>query len=150
MPARVHPCRNTVFDPFLNDLQIGLTPNPDLPCNVHVKFDALLRHVTERLGAQYLATGHYAQIDRRDDGGTQLLRGADEGKDQSYFLAAVPPGVWGRVLFPLGSWEKHAVRDRARALGLESIAAKRSSARPRPRPRRPQIGQSLWAPLSGI
>ena len=122
-----------VFEPFLGGLRAGMTPNPDLPCNVHIKFDALLRHACGRLGADWLATGHYAQLRRARPGegdGCEptLLRGLDPLKDQSYFLAAVPPQSWRRVLLPLGGWEKRRVRQRAEELGLVSVSAKRSSA----------------------
>src|SRR5699024_476346 len=92
------------------------TPNPDILCNREIKFDAFLHHA-QRLGADYIATGHYARIDH---GGTQprLLRGVDPDKDQSYFLAAVPSAALSRAIFPLGDLHKNDVRAIARDNGL--------------------------------
>ena len=87
-----------VFEPFLARLESGLTPNPDLPCNVHIKFGPMWEYAQQRLGADLLATGHYARLvdagaAALDAGDVQLARAADETKDQSYFLATVsgPP-----------------------------------------------------------
>eukprot|EP01043_Picozoa_sp_COSAG02_P026360 COSAG02_NODE_1517_length_12181_cov_5.653038_8_plen_114_part_00 len=87
-----------VFEPFLGRLESGYTPNPDLPCNVHIKFGPMLEYAKRRLGADLLATGHYARLVRRSvtnlgqPGGSdavRLARAADDSKDQSYFLATV-------------------------------------------------------------
>lgn len=115
-----------VFEPYVRAFEHGATPNPDLECNRSVKFGALLRHVTDRMGADYLATGHYARIERRD-GAALLLRGRDEEKDQSYFLASVPGEALRRACFPLGDVLKSETREAARALGLP-CADRRSSA----------------------
>lgn len=105
----------------------GLTPNPDLACNRHIKFGALAAWAAER-GADALATGHYARLRRPADGGpAQLLRGVDASKDQSYFLAAVPGAALARAEFPVGGLLKGAVRALAAEAGLAS-AARRSSA----------------------
>ena len=80
--------RQRVFDDFLAEYAAGRTPNPDVLCNREIKFDLFLSHA-RRLGADWIATGHYARIERRD-GAIRLLRGCDPGKDQSYFLHAVP------------------------------------------------------------
>lgn len=78
-----------VFEQFVAECARGLTPNPDLPCNRHIKFDALLHHALAE-GADLLATGHYARLDSGGMGGARrLLRGCDPTKDQSYFLAQV-------------------------------------------------------------
>ena len=78
-----------VFEQFVAECARGLTPNPDLPCNRHIKFDALLHHALAQ-GADHLATGHYARLDKNAAGGApRLLRGSDRSKDQSYFLAQV-------------------------------------------------------------
>lgn len=78
-----------VFERFVAECAQGLTPNPDLPCNRHIKFDALLQHALAQ-GADLLATGHYARVAQSPEGGAaQLLRGRDPSKDQSYFLAQV-------------------------------------------------------------
>ena len=95
----------------------GLTPNPDVFCNKFVKFGAFFEHATTELGADLIATGHYAQVGPAPGcgggggpagaaavpaGTTVLLRGADANKDQTYFLSGMPPGVLDRVLFPVG------------------------------------------------
>jgi len=122
---------NDVFVPYVDAFTTGATPNPDLECNREVKFGALLTHVTEFVKAEYLATGHYARVRRTDDGDgqckVQLLRGRDEEKDQSYFLASTRGAALARCLFPLGEALKSDVRDAARALNLAS-AERRSSA----------------------
>ena len=115
-----------VFEPFVGAFASGATPNPDLECNRRVKFGALLRHARTRLGADYLATGHYARI-RRTNGAVELLRGVDRAKDQSYFLASVTGEALSRACFPLGEALKSDVRDAARALNF-TAAERRSSA----------------------
>ena len=119
-----------VFQRFLAECQAGLTPNPDLACNRHIKFKMLLDRVTE-LGADALATGHYARVRSRwgrgGGGRVELLRGVDLEKDQSYFLAQVPAEALGRCIFPLGDITKQDVRRHAEAAGLPN-AARRSSA----------------------
>jgi len=105
-----------VFRYFLDSYAAGRTPNPDVLCNREIKFDAFLHHA-ERLGAHAIATGHYARL-THDDHGTRLLRGRDPGKDQSYFLAAVPMAALERSLFPLGDMHKTDVRKKAQAAGL--------------------------------
>lgn len=108
--------KSRVFQYFLDSYAAGRTPNPDVLCNREIKFDAFLHHA-ERLGADLIATGHYARLDHRD-GQTRLLRGVDPGKDQSYFLAAVPMAALSRTLFPLGENAKTDVRARAKRAGL--------------------------------
>lgn len=108
--------KSRVFRYFLDSYAAGRTPNPDVLCNREIKFDAFLHHA-ERLGADAIATGHYARLTHGDDG-TRLLRGLDPGKDQSYFLAAVPMAALARCLFPLGELYKTDVRGMARAAGL--------------------------------
>ncbi|ERJ18124.1 tRNA-specific 2-thiouridylase MnmA protein [Salinisphaera shabanensis E1L3A] len=105
-----------VFRYFLDSYAAGRTPNPDVLCNREIKFDAFLHHA-ERLGADAIATGHYARL-VHDESGTRLLRGADPGKDQSYFLSAVPMAALERTLFPLGDTYKADVRAIARDAGL--------------------------------
>jgi tRNA-uridine 2-sulfurtransferase len=106
-----------VIEPFLGDYEQGLTPNPCISCNSEVKFDLLLRKARD-IGADRLATGHYARIDRGDDGRSRLLRAVDHGKDQSYVLYGLSQEELSRAWFPLGEWHKPAVRDKARELGL--------------------------------
>lgn len=106
-----------VIDDFAREYAAGRTPNPCVRCNEHVKFGPLLARA-RALGAELLVTGHYARID-----GGALLRGVDPAKDQSYFLFAMGAEALARVRFPLGTWRKDQVRDRARALGLPSADA---------------------------
>ncbi|WP_353219912.1 tRNA 2-thiouridine(34) synthase MnmA [Salinisphaera sp. S4-8] len=105
-----------VFRYVLDSYAAGRTPNPDVLCNREIKFDTFLHHA-ERLGADAIATGHYARL-AHDAHGTRLLRGRDPGKDQSYFLAAVPMAALERTLFPLGETYKTDVRAIARKAGL--------------------------------
>ena len=106
-----------VFEHFLSEYAAGRTPNPDILCNSTIKFRAFLQHARS-LGADAIATGHYARIGTDRSGARTLLRGSDAGKDQSYFLHAVPQPALARVRFPLGTLEKTAVRARAREAGL--------------------------------
>ncbi|KAG0592787.1 hypothetical protein KC19_1G280800 [Ceratodon purpureus] len=116
-----------VFETFTQKFAMGLTPNPDLACNQHIKFDALLENALQ-MGADKLATGHYARLCQPQSGGpVQLLRGIDENKDQSYFLANVGADAFEKVLFPLGTLTKADVRNLAVSEGLVT-ATKRSSA----------------------
>jgi tRNA-specific 2-thiouridylase len=102
-----------VIDPFARDYAAGRTPNPCTRCNQHVKFEPLLRRAAA-LGAEALATGHYA----RNAFGLGLRRGVDPSKDQSYFLFSMGRAALRRTWFPLGGWTKDAVRARAEALRL--------------------------------
>ena len=115
-----------VFQRFLGDIKRGLTPNPDLACNRHIKFKLLLEHA-RRQGADCLATGHYARLRRAPGGGVALLRGLDRAKDQSYFLAQVPGEALRRCIFPVGERTKAEVRALAERAGLPN-ARRRSSA----------------------
>ena len=107
---------DNVFMRFIGDIERGTTPNPDVVCNREVKFSAFVDHA-RRLGAECVATGHYARIDR-GAGAPRLLRGADPAKDQSYFLHALDRPRLERARFPLGELHKGAVRDIARRAGL--------------------------------
>lgn len=95
---------DNVFTYFLDELKKGRTPNPDVMCNKYIKFDLFLEKALE-LGADYVATGHYARI---IDG--KLARAVDDNKDQSYFLAYVNKNKFSKVLFPIGELEKPEVR----------------------------------------
>ena len=117
--------RARVFDLFLADYAAGKTPNPDLLCNREVKFQPFREHAL-RLGADFVATGHYARVEARDDG-PHLLRAADDNKDQTYFLAAVAREHFDRVLFPLGALTKPEVRAIAQRAGLPNHARKDST-----------------------
>ena len=108
--------RERVFAHFLADYAAGKTPNPDVLCNREVKFQPFREHAL-RLGADFIATGHYAQIEHGAQG-ARLLRSATEDKDQTYFLAAVAREHFDRVLFPVGGLTKPEVREIARKAGL--------------------------------
>jgi tRNA-specific 2-thiouridylase len=109
--------RRHVVDPFVADNLAGRTPIPCVQCNQQVKL-ARLWEIARALGASRVATGHYAQLERAEDGQVRLLRGADGDKDQSYFLFGVPQAVLRRMIFPLGALTKPAAREEARRLGL--------------------------------
>ena len=108
--------RQQVFEDFLEEYRAGRTPNPDVLCNRYIKFGAFLDWA-RRLGADAIATGHYA---RNGDiaGKAALLAAHDAAKDQTYFLHAVPNAALERTLFPLGDFTKPEVRDLARRIGL--------------------------------
>ena len=108
--------RQRVFAEFLDEYRRGRTPNPDVLCNREIKFGVCL-HYAQRLGAQWFATGHYARLGSDEDGPT-LLRGADAGKDQSYFLCGVERERYTQVLFPIGELDKSEVRALAQRAGL--------------------------------
>jgi tRNA-uridine 2-sulfurtransferase len=108
--------RQRVFSHFLSEYAAGRTPNPDVLCNREIKFGVCLEYM-QRLGAAWIATGHYAQI-RRTGSRTELLKAADAGKDQSYFLHSVAPAALSKTLFPIGGLQKAQVRRLAHAAGL--------------------------------
>ncbi len=104
---------NQVFVGFLDDLKKGFTPNPDIFCNREIKFNVLLQKAFD-LGAEKLATGHYAMIGPQ----FELLKGLDKNKDQSYFLHALSSAVLEKALFPVGSYNKEDIRKIAADGGL--------------------------------
>jgi tRNA-specific 2-thiouridylase len=106
-----------VVDNFVSEYLRGRTPNPCVMCNREIKFDRLWQRA-RALDARFVATGHYARIERGRDGRFHLLRALDASKDQSYFLFALGQTELSRTLFPLGAMTKQEVRARARALGL--------------------------------
>jgi tRNA-specific 2-thiouridylase len=108
--------RDRVFSHFLREYAAGRTPNPDVLCNREIKFGICLEYM-QRLGAAWIATGHYAQI-RRNGSQLQLLKAADAAKDQSYFLHGVAASALSKTLFPLGGMHKAEVRRIAHAAGL--------------------------------
>jgi tRNA-uridine 2-sulfurtransferase len=108
--------RARVFDYFLTEYRAGRTPNPDVLCNREIKFGLCLDYAA-RLGASRFATGHYARLDHTP-AGPVLRKARDAEKDQSYFLHAVAPDHFTRVLFPLGELTKPEVRALAREAGL--------------------------------
>lgn len=109
--------RARVLQPFLDAYATGRTPYPCALCNQHLKFGDLVTRM-DLIGADTLATGHYAQLTTEPDGSTALRRAVDRSKDQSYALALVPYGVLPRAAFPLGGLEKPVVRAHAERLGL--------------------------------
>ena len=114
-----------VFEHFLAEYRAGRTPNPDVLCNREIKFKTFLDEA-QALGAEKIATGHYARVDQRD-GRHRLLRAVDTGKDQSYFLHALGQQQLAATLFPLGEIEKTRVRELARAAALPTHAKKDST-----------------------
>lgn len=108
--------RAAVIDDFVAEHRAGRTPNPCVRCNEKLKFGPLVRFA-QAVGATRLATGHYARLEL-DGEGVRLRRSQDRGKDQSYFLFGVPPGVLEQVSFPLGELTKDEVRALARRHGL--------------------------------
>ena len=114
-----------VFTYFLDEYKAGRTPNPDVMCNKEIKFKAFLEHAL-KLGADYLATGHYAQV-KEIDGEVKLLRGKDENKDQTYFLNQLSQDQIKRVMFPIGHLEKSKVREIAQEAGLATAGKKDST-----------------------
>ncbi len=134
--------RERVFAEFLREYSAGRTPNPDVLCNAEIKFKAFLDHAL-RLGAERIATGHYARVRRVTGDGRiahdaqraqtnapgdryELLRGLDPNKDQSYFLHRLNQAQLAKTLFPVGHLRKSHVREIARSIGLPN-AAKRDS-----------------------
>jgi tRNA-specific 2-thiouridylase len=109
--------RARVLQPFLDAYASGRTPYPCALCNQHLKFGDLVGRM-ELIGADTLATGHYARVSALPDGSHGLFRAADRAKDQSYALATIPYAVLPRVSFPLGGLDKEAVRSHAARLGL--------------------------------
>ena len=110
-----------VFKYFLDELEKGRTPNPDIMCNKYIKFDLFIKEA-KRLGADYIATGHYARYD-----GKYLLRGIDDNKDQTYFLSQVTKDQLKNVLFPVGNLNKAEVRRIAKELNLSTATKKDST-----------------------
>ena len=110
-----------VFEYFLSELKNGRTPNPDIMCNKYIKFDMFVKEA-KRLGADYIATGHYARI---VDG--KLLKGIDHNKDQTYFLSQLSKEQLSNVLFPVGDLEKPRVREIASKYNLITANKKDST-----------------------
>ncbi len=117
--------RSRVFNSFLSEYRAGRTPNPDVLCNAEIKFKAFLDHAMG-MGADWIATGHYAKVRRTHDG-FELLKAADTSKDQSYFLYRLDQAQLARTLFPLGEWLKRDVRALARKLELANHAKRDST-----------------------
>jgi tRNA-uridine 2-sulfurtransferase len=114
-----------VFTYFLDEYKAGRTPNPDVMCNKEIKFKAFLEHAM-KLGADFLATGHYARVEYRD-GEYKMLRGVDENKDQTYFLNQLSQSQLEKVMFPIGNIEKSKVREIAKEADLATATKKDST-----------------------
>ena len=113
-----------VFSYFLNEYKRGRTPNPDVLCNSEIKFRAFLDYGL-KLGAKMIATGHYVQTEKTIDG-VWLKKGADKGKDQSYFLCMLSQEQISKAIFPVGNMQKSEVREIAQKLDLV-VANKKDS-----------------------
>ena len=114
-----------VFAGFLRDLRLGKTPNPDIICNVEIKFREFPQWAM-KLGADYVATGHYARIGR-NNGTLNLLKGVDQDKDQTYFLYGLNSDALQRALFPIGKMTKQQVRSKAHEFGFDNHDKKGST-----------------------
>ena len=112
---------DNVFTYFLNELKLGRTPNPDLMCNKYIKFDLFIKEA-KRLGADYFATGHYA-----DTKNNRLYKPFDKNKDQTYFLAQITSNQLTNVIFPLSNIDKDEVRKIAKEQDLETALKKDST-----------------------
>jgi tRNA-specific 2-thiouridylase len=124
--------KDRVFADFLREYQAGRTPNPDVLCNAEIKFKAFLDHAM-RLGAEKIATGHYARVRWNGDAGREpggrfeLLKGLDPAKDQSYFLHRLNQSQLAKTLFPVGELRKTEVRRLAEEIGLPNAKKKDST-----------------------
>ncbi len=116
--------RDRVFAHFLSEYQAGRTPNPDVLCNREIKFGVCFNYA-RRLGADFFATGHYARVTHGSI--PRLSRGMDPGKDQSYFLHAMPSSALNKTLFPVGELQKDKVRQIAKQLALSTHDKKDST-----------------------
>lgn len=117
--------KDRVFAEFLREYEAGRTPNPDVLCNAEIKFKAFLDHAM-RLGAEKIATGHYARV-REHAGRFELLKGLDPAKDQSYFLHRLTQAQLARSMFPVGELKKTEVRRIAAEIGLPNAKKKDST-----------------------
>lgn len=117
--------RSKVYEYMIDEYKAGRTPNPDVLCNKYMKFDLFLKEA-DRLGCDFIATGHYARRLDDVDGTARLLMGVDEGKDQTYFLCQLNQEQLKRSLFPIGHLEKTRVREIAREHNL-FVADKKDS-----------------------
>lgn len=105
------------------EYRAGRTPNPDVMCNKEIKFKAFLDYAME-LGADYVATGHYARVTTDENGTVHMLRGVDNNKDQTYFLSQLSQDQLKKTMFPLGHLEKPEVRAIAERAGLATAKKK--------------------------
>lgn len=117
--------RENVYEYMIREYVAGRTPNPDVLCNKYMKFGYLLREA-EKMGCDFIATGHYARTQKDKDGTVHLLAGRDQNKDQSYFLCQLTQDQLKNILFPIGELEKSEVRKIAQENDLH-IATKKDS-----------------------
>ncbi len=117
--------RKTIVQFFIDQHRLGVTPNPCMECNRHIRFEWLLNNALA-LDADYLATGHYARIAQDEDGKFLLKAGLDEHKDQSYVLSVMGQEQLSRVMFPVGEYAKTEVREIAARFGLPTASKKDS------------------------
>ncbi len=117
--------KDVVVDYFLEGYSRGVTPNPCLMCNRHIRWGTLMNYAFE-MGAEKFATGHYAQTRVNSNGQTELLKGVDERKDQSYVLSVLSQEQLSRTIFPVGGSTKPEIREIARRFGL-SVASRPDS-----------------------
>ncbi len=118
--------KENVFAYFIREYEAGRTPNPDILCNREIKFKSFLNYA-ERLGAKYIATGHYVRKRENNDGSFSLLKGLDDNKDQSYFLHAINQYQLSKSLFPVGELDKPEVRKIAEDNGFDNFDKKDST-----------------------
>lgn len=115
----------SVIGNFVDEYLAGRTPNPCVMCNTHIKWEALLKRA-DMLKCDFIATGHYAKV-REENGRYVISKGLDPSKDQSYVLWGVSQDCLSRTLFPIGGFEKSAIRQMARDMGLHELAEKSES-----------------------
>jgi tRNA-specific 2-thiouridylase len=119
--------KDRVFSEFVREYQAGRTPNPDILCNAEIKFKSFLDHAM-RVGAEKIATGHYARVRQNTSNGLfELLKGIDPSKDQSYFLHRLNQAQLSKTLFPVGELHKTEVRRIAAEIGLPNAKKKDST-----------------------
>lgn len=125
---------NEVFSNAIDDYRIGLTPNPDILCNRHIKFNVFFKYCAERLGADTIATGHYAQTSfgnfmqfYNPSQGVRLLKAVDSVKDQTFFLSQVKKEALEKTMFPIGNLIKTQVKKIALEHNLDRIAQRKES-----------------------
>src|SRR5262245_42104474 len=114
-----------IINYFVSEYSAGRTPNPCVQCNNWIKFGKLFDYA-DSVGAEFVATGHYARLEEQDDGSTALLRGVDADKDQSYVLFGIRRELLSRMMLPIGTFEKPTIRKLAAELGLR-VAEKKDS-----------------------
>jgi tRNA-uridine 2-sulfurtransferase len=117
---------NTIIDYFADEYLKGRTPNPCVVCNNWLKFGQLWQF-GQQLGADFIATGHYAQVLKGTDGRNELHKGVDPDKDQSYVLHGIKREVLDHLIFPVGGYLKPQIREIAAEAGLQSVATKPDS-----------------------